>query len=103
MRFHSYGIQISRRVEFSDDLTVHVMLNQDEVFVMVLCKSVDETFVLLVFILVSPFGKVIFYFFFRNSRSCHFCHWCGTSNGNKLEIVANQMDLNTSLDFLRTY
>ena len=63
MRFHSYGIQISGRVEFSDDLTVCVMLNQDEVFVMVLCKSVDETFVLLVLILVSPFGKVIFSFF----------------------------------------
>ena len=47
LRFHSYGIQISGRVEFSDDLTVCVMLNQDEVFVMVLCKSVDETFVLL--------------------------------------------------------
>ena len=37
---------------------------------------------------------------FRNSRSWHFCV---ASNGNKLEIVANQINLNTNLDLARAY
>ena len=33
---------------------------------------------------------------FRNSRSWHYWHFCVTSNGNKLEIVVNLMNLNTN-------
>ena len=32
-----------------------------------------------------------------------FWHFCVTSNGNKLEIVANQINLNTNLDLSRAH
>ena len=39
--------------------------------------------------------------FFRNSLSFHYWLFCVTSNGNKLEKVANQMNLNTNLDSVK--
>ena len=41
--------------------------------------------------------------FFQNPRSWHHCHIYVTSNENKLDIVANQMNSNTNLDLSRAY
>ena len=40
---------------------------------------------------------------FRNSQSRHHWHFCITSNGNKLERVANQLNLNTNLGMSSAY
>ena len=48
--------------------------------------------------------KILHYhvpFFFRNSLSFHYWLFCVTLNGNKLEKVANQMNLNTNLDSVK--
>ena len=37
------------------------------------------------------------------SRSWHYWHFCVTSNGNKLEMVANQTNLNTNLELSRAH
>ena len=39
-------------------------------------------------------GQMYTLVFFRNCRIWHYWHFCGTSNGNILEIVANQMNAN---------
>ena len=41
--------------------------------------------------------------FFLNSQNCHHWHFCATPNGNKSEIVTNEMNLNTKIDLLRPY
>ena len=38
-----------------------------------------------------------------NSRSRLYWHLCVISNGNELEIVTNQMNLNTNLDLSKIY
>ena len=41
--------------------------------------------------------------FFRNIRSWDYLHFCAASNGNKLEIVSNQINLSTNLYLSRVY
>ena len=46
---------------------------------------------------------IIINFFFETSGVGIIGLNCVTSNGNKFEIVANQMNWNTNLDFSKTY
>ena len=41
--------------------------------------------------------------FFETPEVCNIGLFCVTLNGNKLEIVTNQMNLNTNLDLSRAY
>ena len=43
------------------------------------------------------------YFFQNSNLALCYGHFCVTSNGNKLEIVVNQMNLNINLDLSRAY
>ena len=54
-----------------------------------------------VLLFLGKIGKIIE--FFRNSQSWNYRHFCVTSNGNKLLIFVNQMNLNTNLDLSRDY
>ena len=54
-----------------------------------------------VFLFLGKIGKIIE--FFRNCQSWNYRHFCVTSNGNKLLIFVNQMNLNTNLDLSRDY
>ena len=40
--------------------------------------------------------KIIPFYFFQNSQGWHYWHFYVTSTGSKLEIVANQINLNTN-------
>ena len=54
---------------------------------------------ILLWIIIGSYNVTIQYF--RNSEVGIIGIFCVTSNGNKLEIVVNQMNLNTNLDLSR--